>query len=192
MTQSQNDFNVCWPDIVAPTLAEAHRAARLMQAIDSVQNQSGRAFSVIKGDRFDTFAKKHPECLEGIGLLGIAEASLQNAIRLGRHDVSSEYFDFFLDDDYLLPGAIALRESFLDHHPQVDTVVKNCLQEEWADDPQLFKSRAGLDQIEQDPPAALLTTNHRTEVLHANLRLLLHASSIGICRPLAHTRKFML
>jgi len=162
MTEFNSSVAACRTEIIIPTLAEAHRAEQLMRAIDCVQSQGATALVVINGYRFDPSFKKRLECLEGIRLLYIPEPGLPNAIHVGRCAVACEYFGFLDDDDYLTPGAIAIRESFLEKHPATDAVVTNGLREEWKSDPQLFKSRADLDRIEQDPLAALLTANWLT------------------------------
>lgn len=162
MTHSIDYLGARRTEIVMPTLAEAHRGQELMRAIESVQSQGGRAVVVINGARFDPALKKNLESLPGIRLICIAEAGLPNAIQVGRRAVTSEYFGFLDDDDYLLPGSIALRESFFDAHRQYDAVVTNGLRDEWGDQPQLFKTLADLKRIEQDPLAALLEANWMT------------------------------
>lgn len=162
MTHSLNHSGACRTEIVMPTLAEAHRGRELMRAIESVQSQGGRAVVVINGARFDPALKKNLEGLPGIRLICIAEAGLPNAIQVGRRAVTSKYFGFLDDDDYLLPGSISLRESFFDTHPQSDAVVTNGLRDEWGEDPRLFKTHGDLDRIEQDPLAALLQANWMT------------------------------
>jgi glycosyltransferase involved in cell wall biosynthesis len=149
-------------EIVVPTLAEAHRAEQLVRAIDSIQSQGATALVVVNGHRFNSSVIAHLERLEGIRLLCIPEPGLPNAIHVGRRAVEGEYFGFLDDDDYLMPGAIATREAFMDTHPEKDAVVTNGLREEWGNDPQLFKSRADLDRITEDPFAALLSANWLT------------------------------
>lgn len=162
MIHSQDQSSICRTEIVVPTLAESHRGPQLMRAIESVKSQGGLALVVINGVHFDRSLKKQLESLPGIRLICIAEAGLPNAIQVGRRAVTSEYFGFLDDDDYLMVGSIALRESFFDSHPQVDAVIANGLREEWRNAPQLFKSRGELDRIEQDPLAALLEANWMT------------------------------
>ena len=149
-------------EVIIPTLAEADRAPRLMRAIASVQSQGAAALVVINGNRFDASVKRSVERLLGIRVIHIPQAGLPNAIYVGRCGVAGKYFAFLDDDDYLVPGAISVRESFLEQHPEIDAVVANGLREEWGTDARLFKSPADLDRIRQDPLAALLTGNWLT------------------------------
>jgi glycosyltransferase involved in cell wall biosynthesis len=162
MTEFKSSVAACRTEIIVPTLAEAHRGSELMRAIDSIRSQGAAALVVINGHRFDPSVRERLECFEGIRLLCIPEPGLPNAIYVGRCAVAREYFGFLDDDDYLMPGAVAIRESFLQEHPEVDAVVTNGLRDEWGSEPQLFKSRADLDRIEKDPLAALLTANWLT------------------------------
>jgi glycosyltransferase involved in cell wall biosynthesis len=162
MTGVRTSNTACRSEIIVPTLAEAHRAEQLIRAIDSIQFQGAAPLVVVNGNRFDASLKKNLECREGIRLVCIPEPGLPNAIHVGRCAITGKYFGFLDDDDYLMPGAIAIRESFLEQHPDMDAVVTNGLRDEWGSDPQLFKSPADLDRIEKDPLAALLTANWLT------------------------------
>jgi glycosyltransferase involved in cell wall biosynthesis len=162
MTEFKSSVAACRTEIIVPTLAEAHRAGQLMRAIDSIRSQGAAALVVINGCRFDPSVRERLECFEGIRLLCIPEPGLPNAIHVGRCAVAREYFGFLDDDDYLMPGGIAIRESFLEKHPEMDAVVTNGLRDEWVSDPRLFKHRADLDRIEKDPLAALLIANWLT------------------------------
>jgi hypothetical protein len=133
-----------------------------MRAIGSVQSQGAAALVVINGDRFDASVRRRLEALRGIRVLYIPEAGLPNAIHVGRCGVARKFFAFLDDDDYLVPGAIAIRESFLEQHPEIDVVVANGLREEWGTDALLFKTRADLERIKKDPLAALLAANWLT------------------------------
>jgi glycosyltransferase involved in cell wall biosynthesis len=162
MNSGANPAGVCRTEIVVPTLAETHRGPQLLRAIDSIESQGGRALVVINGSRFDPSLKTQLEALPHIRLILVAEPGLPNAIQVGCRAVSTRYFGFLDDDDYLLPGSIALREGFLESHPEFDAVVTNGLREEWGADQQLYKSPAALERIAQDPMAALLEANWMT------------------------------
>jgi hypothetical protein len=133
-----------------------------MRAIASIQSQGAAALVVINGDRFDASARRRLERLPGIRVLHVSEAGLPNAIHAGRCGVARKFFAFLDDDDYLVPGAIAIRESFLEQHPEIDVVVANGSREEWGPDTRLFESQAELDRIRKDPLAALLSANWLT------------------------------
>ena len=149
-------------EIVVPTLAETHRGPQLLRAIDSIQSQGARALVVINGARFDPQLRQQLADRQDIRLICIAEPGLPNAIGVGRRAVVSDYFGFLDDDDYLLPGSVDLRTSYLDAHPQTDAVVTNGLREEWGDEPQFFNDPGQLVKIKEDPLAALLEANWMT------------------------------
>jgi len=149
-------------EIVIPTLADTARASQLRRAMNSVINQGARALVVVNGNRYDPALVDELEKWEAIRLLRIVEPGLPNALYQGRCAVEAEFFGFLDDDDYLLPDAIRLRESYLVSNPDKDIVITNGLREEWGDEPQMFKVPTELERIQQDPLSALLTANWMT------------------------------
>lgn len=149
-------------EIVVPTLAEAHRGPQLMRAIKSIHQDGGQALVIVNGSRFSPELKDELHLLPNTRVISISEPGLPNAIHIGRKAVESDYFGFLDDDDYLLPGSISLRESFLDGNPKTDVVIANGLREEWGNKPQLFASRDALEVIRRDPLSALLRANWMT------------------------------
>lgn len=162
MAQFVRSLSTSRTEIIVPTLAEAHRGSQLMRAIKSILQDGGRALIVVNGSRYSPELKDDLNRLPNARVVSIAEPGLPNAIHIGRKAVESDYFGFLDDDDYLLPGSISLRESFLDGNPKTDVVIANGLREEWGNKPQLFSSHDALEAIRRDPLSALLKANWMT------------------------------
>jgi hypothetical protein len=162
MSEEQTTGSQCRTEIVVPTLAEAARAPQLRRAISSVISQGARALVVVNGNRYDPSLLDELEHWKDIRLLRIAEADLPNAIHLGRCAVNCEFFGFLDDDDYLLPEAINLRESYLISNSDIDVVITNGLREEWGDESQMYKDPTERECILEDPLGALLKANWMT------------------------------
>jgi len=146
-------------EIVIPTLADTGRREQLLRAIASVQDQGARALRVVNGNRFDPALVEALEQRQDIRLIRVAEPSLPNALHVGRCAVKSEFFGFLDDDDYLLPNAIALRESYLLSHPDVDAIICNGIRKAAGDNAQLYKNPAELQHFLDDPLGELLNGN---------------------------------
>lgn len=153
---------MCTTEIIVPTLASEDRASQLRRAIESITSQGARALVVVNGARFDTALVAELGQREDIRLLCIPEPGLPNAIHVGRCSVECDYFGILDDDDYLLPGCIVVRESYLDSHPEIDVVITNGLREEWGDEPRMYKDRGVLQRIVDDPLGSLLQRNWLT------------------------------
>lgn len=162
MSEKQATLSPCRTEIVVPTLAETKRAPQLRRAINSVINQGARALVAVNGGRYDPSLLEELEGWDDIRLLRIEEPGLPNAIYRGRCAVESEFFGFLDDDDYLLPGAVNLRETCLISNNELDVVITNGLREEWGDNPQMFNEPAELEHILEDPLGALLKANWMT------------------------------
>jgi hypothetical protein len=92
----------------------------------------------------------------------IEQAGLPNAIHVGRKSVKCEFFGFLDDDDYLLPGAILLRENYLREHNDIDVIVTNGYRHGLNTDCQIFRDTDALARIQTDPLASLLKGNWLT------------------------------
>jgi glycosyltransferase involved in cell wall biosynthesis len=148
--------------IVIATLAERSRADLLVRAIRSVCDQGASAIVVINGSRFDVGLRERLGAMDGISLIYVEQPGFPNAVMVGRNAVTAAYFGFLDDDDYLLPGSIALREGYLDAHPEADVVVTNGIREEFSGNQQLYESEAEVDRIRSDPLSAILQRNWMT------------------------------
>jgi glycosyltransferase involved in cell wall biosynthesis len=120
----------CEPRVTAiiPTLCESIRSVALLRAINSIQHASAfpiRILVVVNGNRFDRELLGALIRRADIKVLQTAEGSLPLAHLIGRNAVSTAYFAFLDDDDEFLPGAIDLRVSMLDDHPDADLAVTN-------------------------------------------------------------------
>ncbi len=152
----------CQTEIIIPTLATAARASRLHRAINSVISQGARALVIVNGNQYDSSLIAELDDWNGIRTLRIDKAGLPNAIYQGRRAVKASFFGFLDDDDYLLPGAITLRESLLTSDEDIDVVIANGLREEFGDDPRMYKDHNDLRCIMDDPLSALLEKNWLT------------------------------
>lgn len=149
-------------EIVIATLAEPARAELLLRAIDSALRQGSGVIVVINGGRFDASLRQRVADIANVKLIYVAQPGFPNAVAVGRRAVSARYFGFLDDDDYLLPGSIALREGYLEKHPEVDVVVTNGIRAELIGNQQLYESPAEVERIRADPLGAMLQKNWMT------------------------------
>lgn len=149
-------------EIVIPTTASPARARELLRAIASVLGQGARALVVINGALFDPGLKTELEERRDIRTLVLDKPGLPNAIHVGRQAVEAEFFAFLDDDDYLLPGSVAVREAYLRANPDFDAVVTNGLREEWGPGARLYGRPEELDRIRGDLLGSLLEANWMT------------------------------
>ena len=149
-------------EIVIATLAEASRAAYLLRAIDSIRDQGAAVIVVINGSRYDATLRERLTTLADVRVIYVEQPGFPNALAIGRRAVTADYFGFLDDDDYLLPGSIALRERYLAEHTEIDVVVTNGTREELGGNQQLYESPAEVDSIRADPLAAMLKKNWMT------------------------------
>ena len=154
-----NTQHIAHSEIVIPTLAESNRAAQLMRAIGSVQDQGARALVVVNGNRFDAALVEQLKQRDDIRLIQVAEPSLPNALHVGRCAVNSEFFGFLDDDDYLLPDAISRRESYLQTHSNIDVIICNGIWESRGENGRFYKDPAELQNFSDDPLGTLLRAN---------------------------------
>lgn len=145
--------------IIIPTTCEAGRRASLLRAIDSITSDPQEPTAVIvvvNGDRFDPDLLALLRNDRRLHVIYEPVGSVSRAQHIGRSAVKTAYFGFLDDDDEYLPGAVALRRSHLDLHPEADGVVCNGLrfdgkrEEPYVD---------GFASIHENPALALARTN---------------------------------
>ena len=124
--------------IIIPTTCEAKRRESLLHAIASVSTGAAEPpaiILVVNGERYDPVLLAELRKDTRLRVVYERVGSLPRALRIGRDAISTEYFGFLDDDDEYLPGAVAVRQDYLDAHPDADVVVCNGL-----------RSRDGHDQ----------------------------------------------
>src|SRR5690349_1965428 len=142
-----------------PTRALRERAALLKRAIESVLHQAGvRAVPlvVVNGPDSDPALVAELRADSRLRLTILQEADLPAAIRAGRGMVDTEWFAALDDDDFMLPGALAVRLRALQEAAGFDVVVTNGLLRAAGGD------RLNIDDmgvVERDPLRAMLRRN---------------------------------
>jgi len=112
--------------VIIPTLALRERTALVRRAIESVLDQRGVRASpivVVNGHQRDAdlVAQLHGD--RRLRVLQQAPADLPAALQLGRRHVDARWFATLDDDDFMLPGALALRVQALRDSDRFDAVV---------------------------------------------------------------------
>jgi hypothetical protein len=84
------------------------------------------------------------------------EADLPAALLAGRKMVQTKWFAELDDDDFLLPGALALRVEMLEERPELDGVVTDGFKRSGDQERRHFRD---FEHIARDPVRAMLTQN---------------------------------
>lgn len=145
--------------VIVPTLALAERRALLERALDSIFGQDGIACSVVmvvNGPQFDAGLVAHLDRKPRITVLRLDAADLPGAFRMGRRSVTARWFTALDDDDYFLPGALALRVDALERSSAKDAVVTNGYCRTHAGDELVVSDMAAVGR---DPLRALERSN---------------------------------
>ncbi len=111
--------------VVIPTITHPGRHALIHRCIDSVLEQAdvdAVPLLVVNGSDTD-FAKF--DVPEGAVVVHHSPPDLPAAIRAGREAVETPFFTILDDDDYLLPGSLAVRIEELAALPDADVLVTN-------------------------------------------------------------------
>lgn len=114
--------------VIIATLALKERRDSLDRAIKSARtgNKSSiRVLLILNGDRFHLPLVEELRARQDVELIQIPEASLSAAILEGRKQVQSPFFAFLDDDDEYLPGAVDLRITLMEKHPEASVVATN-------------------------------------------------------------------
>lgn len=148
--------------VVIPTLAQASRATALWAAIESCLAQRGTAVAVIvaiNGTRYDDAVKHKLESSPDLDTLYDPVGNLPRAIAAGRSRVSTEFFTFLDDDDYLLPDTLAERVARLAGDQSADVIVANGYRYSISESTLLFGGERAYLEMSQDPLKALFAAN---------------------------------
>lgn len=141
--------------IIICSLAIIERAASLERAIRSVLEgnvSTPSVLVVVNGNRFDRTLLATLRARTDIEVLQISTASLSDAIAAGRRAISTPFFGFLDDDDEYLPGAVDLRLSLLDKHPEASLVGTNGYRHLNGVDEKVMSH---IDLVSSDPLTAL-------------------------------------
>ena len=145
--------------MIIPTRAARERRESLRRAVQSVLDQqdvSARALVVLNGAAGDASLAAELGGVDRVRLITRSEAGLPAALHEGLHHVETSFFGSLDDDDLLLPGALKLRHSALERHPDRIVVVTNGYRREAEGD--VLHVAPGTD-IQTDPLRALFTRN---------------------------------
>jgi glycosyltransferase involved in cell wall biosynthesis len=114
--------------VVIPTRAMPKRIPMLQRAVASVLDQqdvAARAIVIVNGAPDDLGVRLALGADPRITLLIRQDADLPAALRAGARSVETPWFATLDDDDILLPGALKVRHSALERHPDRAVVVTN-------------------------------------------------------------------
>lgn len=145
--------------VIIPTRGVLERRVSLRRAVESVlcqQDVNARVLIVLNGAPDDHTIDR--ELLDDIRvrLVTRREADLAAALRDGLQHVETPFFSSLDDDDLLLPGALKLRYTALDRHPDRIVAVTNGYRRTANGD--ILHITPGTD-IQRDPLRALLERN---------------------------------
>lgn len=145
--------------VIVPTLALYERRELLRRAIASILSQtaiSAIPIVVLNGSRCDPDIVAQLHADPRIKIYRQKQASLPDALRLGRSKVATRWFSSLDDDDVLLPEALTIRVRALLASPHADAVVTNG----WVRSPAGDRlAVADIGHVARDPLRALVQTN---------------------------------
>lgn len=145
--------------VIVCTMAEAHRKASLLRALDSARAASAQPvhiIAVVNGQRRDPEVVQVLQAMEDVTLVSLPQASLPAARLAGRQAVTTPFYCCLDDDDELLPGSIDLRLAFLLADQAVDIMVGNGYVCRGGSDTVAYQH---LDQVTAAPLHALFREN---------------------------------
>jgi hypothetical protein len=142
--------------VIIPTTCEASRAASLLRAVRSAQDQAGvlvRILVIVNGHRVDPDLVGRVRGEPGVEIHCVAEPSAPGAVAFGRKCVETEFFGALDDDDVYLTGTLRTRVDILKTQP-ADVVVSDGYDA-------LGRLTIGprMDEIRRNPGLALLKHN---------------------------------
>lgn len=145
--------------IIMPSSVELHREASIRAAIDSVLSQADVNASVLlvaNGSMVDQYLLAELTSINHVEVIIELRGSAPLAQRIGREAVTAPFFGFLDDDDFLLPGALALRTKIFEIDSNADVVVTNGFRQIDGGLELLFQK---FRDIEAAPLAALVVHN---------------------------------
>jgi len=145
--------------VIIPTLALRERTALVWRAIESVLDQRGVRASpivVINGPLQDDDLVAQMRRDPRLRVVEQGPADLPAALRLGRTHVDGGWFTALDDDDFMLPGALALRVQALRDTDRFDAVVTSgyCRSEDGD-----TLSIGDVERVASDPLGELVRSN---------------------------------
>jgi glycosyltransferase involved in cell wall biosynthesis len=114
--------------VIIPTRGLPERMPLLQRAVTSALDQCDVAVSalvIVNGACDDAAVRQALGTDRRIRMVVRAQADLPAALRDGAHAMTTDWFTTLDDDDLLLPGALKLRHSALERHPDRVVVVTN-------------------------------------------------------------------
>jgi len=145
--------------VIIPTTAEKSRKDTLLLAIESLVNQievTPNILIVINGVLYDPDLKIKLENTSYLKVLYQITGSAPKACAFGRKQITSKFFCFLDDDDYLLPDAIKARIDIFKENESIDVVISNGLRK-LPNKPVTPIFQEGMIQARKDPLKCLFT-----------------------------------
>lgn len=145
--------------IILPTLATEDRAHQLRRAIQSIFDGTTSSIEVlicVNGKRWHSGTIEALREIPGVSIHLLDVASLPKAIAFGRSQVSSRYFGFLDDDDYLLPKSLDWKIDYLEQNPSVDLIVADGFRKD-VDGERI--ALENMHNVSKDPFCALFEEN---------------------------------
>lgn len=114
--------------VIIPTTCELRRKEQLAQAIASIQQQknvNAQILLVVNGQRFDPDMLAELRGRTDLKVEYREEGNLPKALVHGRRQVTTDYFCFLDDDDWLLEHSLDMRVQALERDASLDVAVTN-------------------------------------------------------------------
>jgi glycosyltransferase involved in cell wall biosynthesis len=145
--------------VIVRTMADQRRKASLLRALDSARAASAQSVCfvvVVNGQRRAPDVIRALEAMDDVLMVSLTEASLIQALIVGRQNVKTPFYCCLDDDDEFLPGAIDIRLAPMLIDPTIDIVTTNgYLNTEGVD----TIARKHMDLICSQPLRALFAGN---------------------------------
>ncbi len=145
--------------VIIPTMGLRARADLLWRSIENVLDQesvNGVPIIVLNGQEPDPEVEMRLASNPRVRVVRLETASLPASLEAGRGAVDTPWFAELDDDDFFLPGALALRVKSLEDHPGEDVVVTNGYRGEPSGEILHVES---MDEVARDPLRALTHQN---------------------------------
>lgn len=145
--------------IIIPTLASAKRKKQLHRAVQSIQQATSSEINIIicaNGQQWDLETLDEISQTRNVLVYKLEAPSLTKAIAFGRSKVTTQFFGFLDDDDYLAPSSLDWKIEYLLNNSEVDVLVTNGLRSDAAGEHPALKRIA---TVSSDPMLALFQEN---------------------------------